>query len=317
LIIHLDNVDLNSRTGPNSFASRFVSEVTRLGHSVTSDGRNADVSLVFIERTGAPIAKKFVQRLDGIWFSPNQFHTMNAGIKRTYESADHVVWQSEFDMKMTSKWWSSPKQGSVIRNGAPKIKLFNEEIAKSLRLLKAKHEKIFVCSSNWHPQKRLKDNIRLFKHLKKFYPTSCLIVMGNNPSHQKEEDIYLTGSLPHDACMQIFKGCDWMLHLAWLDHCPNTVIEALSCGTPVICTEDGGTTEIVSKYGLILKEKSPYQFQLTDYDSPPELDVQQISNQLPSPDQLEKPIDLSIEKSVAEYMSVFTNILGETIDVRK
>lgn len=318
MIIHLDNVDLSSRSGPNSFALRFSSQIKKLGHSITRDGKSADLSLVFIEKSGAPLAKKVVQRLDGIWFSPNQFHVLNTGIKNTYDSVDHVVWQSEFDMKMTTNWWSTPKSGSIVRNGVPKNYKVDEEIKIILQHLKKKHEKLFVCSANWHPQKRLNENINLFRHLKRFYPTACLIVMGSNAKLEKnEEDIYLTGSITHDACMQIFQECDWMLHLAWLDHCPNTVIEAITCGVPVICTEDGGTKELVSGFGLVLKENSAYSYQLADYDVPPAIDVSQISNPLPALDKLEKPKDLSIEKSVTEYLTVFKEILGETLNVRK
>jgi glycosyltransferase involved in cell wall biosynthesis len=64
-----------------------------------------------------------------------------------------------------------------------------------------------------------------------------------------------------------------MIHLAWLDHCPNVVVEAISQGCPVICTDSGGTQEIVRSNGVIVPEKSQYRFELADYDNPPDFDL--------------------------------------------
>ena len=310
--IHLDNVNLNSRSGPNSFASRLSNQLLKWGHQVVHDGRIADISLVFIEKSGMPLAKKVVHRLDGIWFSPNQFHTHNINIKDTYEKADHVIWQSEFDKQMTTKWWSLPKSGSVIRNGASFEFEKDIQLQEKIQFLKQKHEKIFVCSANWHPQKRLQSNIDLFLHLKeRLYPTSCLIVMGSNPGINKTiPDLYATGNIPHNLCMQIYEACDWMFHLAWLDHCPNTVVEALMCKLPVICSSSGGTKELIQDYGLVLNEKSEYDFSLVDYDNPPTLNVAQIES-LPSRDALGEAPNLSIEKSVKMYLDVFEYVMKE------
>ena len=59
-----------------------------------------------------------------------------------------------------------------------------------------------------------------------------------------------------------------MLHMAWLDHCPNVVVEALSQDCPVICTDSGGTKEIVQKNGMIIPESTPYEYELLNYDKP-------------------------------------------------
>jgi glycosyltransferase involved in cell wall biosynthesis len=99
-----------------------------------------------------------------------------------------------------------------------------------------------------------------------------------------------------------------MFHLAWLDHCPNTVVESLSVGTPVICSEDGGTSEIVGSYGLVLHEDTKYNYELKDYNSPPYINVSQVSL-LPSKTDLGNPPDLSIEKSASNYIRIFEELL--------
>ena len=310
MIIHFDNVNLSSRSGPNSFAKRLHKKLFQMGHSVTNSAVGADVSLVFIEPSGAKLAKKIVQRLDGIWFAPHEFEANNVKIKWLYERADHVILQSNFDMSMTTKWWGLPKKHSVIKNGIDNETSADVKLQENLDALRKRHEKIFVASANWHPQKRLQENIKLFTRLKKeFYPTACLIVMGSN-AKAVGEDIYQTGNLEHDHCMQILRHSDWMLHLAWLDHCPNTVIEALSCKVPVICAEDGGTKELIQGYGLILNERVKYDFQLTNYDEPPDMKIENMQlNPLPTRSSLGPIPDVSIETAAKKYCEVFESVL--------
>ena len=307
--IHFDNVNLSSRSGPNTFAARLAAELTSMGHKVVSTYNQSDISCVFIQENYLiPESHPKVQRLDGIWFKPEEFHNLNLPIKRSYETCNRVIWQSQFDKSMTSHHWGL-RPGSVINNGAilKKVEIENESILS----LRQKYEMLFVCSANWHRQKRLKENTELFLKVKDLTGLKCcLVVMGNGPDAVvNHPDIYYTGSVPHDICLQIFSAADWMIHLAWLDHCPNTVVEALSQKCPVICTDSGGTKEIVGKNGLILAETTQYNFELTDYDSPYRLEFKDIE----SFDWLKKTEvkneHLNI-KSVAErYLKVFTSVL--------
>ncbi len=269
--IFFDGVDFSKEhTGPNCFAKRLAIALGNLGH-VAADPDDYDIALVFIEPTDKlNPSKPFVQRLDGIWFKPEQMKAgMNRSIHTAYDKATSVIWQSEFDKQMSTKWFGA-RDGHVIPNGieiAPAI-LRSEALGE----LRARYQKVFVCSSNWHPQKRLVDNINAFRAIRSSqYPSSCLIVLGNNPDVQvADKDIFFTGSIRHDLCAEVYSMADWMIHLAWLDHCPNVVVEAISQGCPIICSSEGGTKELVgSRNGVIVSDLSEYKFELVDYDNPP------------------------------------------------
>jgi len=317
MIVQFDNVDLGSRSGPNTFASRLARGLIEQGHQVTSDATSADVSLVFIEPSGRPLTKRVVQRLDGIWFRPQDFHTKNARIKATYDSASAVVFQSRFDMAMVERWWGSNDERQrpceIISNGVDLTRV-TEVTIPELAKIRTTYEKLFVCSSNWHPQKRLKANIRLFDHLRKTqFPNSCLFVMGANPDAMTTDPhVFYTGSQPPEVYMQVFAVADWMLHLAWADHCPNVVIEALSQGTPIVCTEVGGTKELIGHgaYGLVLKEAA-YDYELYDYDNPPDIDVTQVTF-LPTRHELQYDAipNIDIKVVVAHYVKLFQKVIG-------
>lgn len=305
--IHFDNVNLDARTGPNTFARRLFKQLSLMGHELVDSGSGADVSLVFIQPSGAPLARKRVLRLDGLWFHPQEFYTKNVSIKRAYDFVDTVIWQSHFDKNMVVKWWGE-RPGCVIHNGT-QLKPVTQFSSTAIAELRQRFKLFLVCSANWHPQKRLSSNIELFYHIRNTIESqTCLVVMGNNPSpFIADPDIFYTGSLPEELCLEIFSAADWMLHLAWLDHCPNTVIESISQETPVICSSSGGTQELVNTFGVILNEQSEYQFTLEDYEKPPQIDVCQLTN-LPSKKDLILP-DVSIESVATRYVQVFESIL--------
>ena len=297
--IHFSNVNFSSSSGPNTFGSRLANELTKKGHHVVNHNEHYDIFLCFIEPTSKPrTGSKFIHRLDGIWFKPDEYHTHNKLIKWSYENADHVIWQSNFDKQMTLKHWGSPKRGTIIHNGI-KLNKF-DQLHPDIERIKNSFDKIFVCSASWHRQKRLKENVLFYKSVKK--EKDALLVLGENPDYiEKGENIFYLGHLPHDLCLQIYSIADWFLHLAWLDHCPNVVIEAMSQGCPVVCTDMGGTKEIVKNNGLIIKENNPYNFELTDYDNPYEIDINNIS----LPNIIVKKDHLDIQLVCNQYEEVF------------
>ena len=167
--IYFSNVNFSSRTGPNTFAYRLAEELTRKGHRICRHDDEYDVFLAFIEPASRPNSKSVtVQRLDGIWFKPEDFQDKNVGIKRFFDSSDHVIWQTDFDRRMITHHWGE-RSGTVIHNG---IRLERKDPIPRVGLFEK--GPVFVSSSNWHPQKRLRSNIEAFKVLKKKYRDATL-----------------------------------------------------------------------------------------------------------------------------------------------
>jgi glycosyltransferase involved in cell wall biosynthesis len=272
--IHFSNVNFSSSSGPNSFAYRLANELTHRGYKIVNSSEDYDVFLCFIEPDSKPNKKaKFIHRLDGIWFKPDQFIDNNKNILWAYKNCDHVVWQSDFDKKMTQFHWDKPKKGTVIHNGISEYTCDN--LHPDLVKIKNSFDNIFVCAASWHRQKRLKENIEFY--IKNRNKNDAMFVLGHNPDYIiSAKNLFYLGSLSHELCLQFYSFSNWFLHLAWLDHCPNVVVEALSMNCPVVCTDSGGTMEIVGKNGVIIKEKKPYNFELADYDNPYDIHIEKI-----------------------------------------
>lgn len=307
--IDFDGVNTSSRSGPNTFAFCLAHALSDLGHDIVETGMRADVSLVFIEPSGKTLANKIVQRLDGVWSKPKEFSWRNEAIKKLYQQANAVVFQSEFDKDFVLSHWQAPKSHSVIHNGT-QLKQVKNFSSPTLEAMRQRYEKVFVCSANWHRQKRLKENIDLYNHLRESLKLdSCLIVMGDHPDYRyAASHVYYAGSVPRDVYMQIYSMADWMIHLSWCDHCPNVVVECLSQETPVICSSDGGTKELVKDFGVVLNESVTFSNTLFDYDNPPELDVTQIKT-LPTKTQLGVHADVDIVTSAKAYEQLLLKVI--------
>ena len=306
LKIHFSNVNWNSRNGPSSFASRIAEQFKSKDIEIVDKNSNYDIFLAFFEPSSQPRPGcKIVQRLDGIWTKPEEFLTRNKLIKFTYEHAHHTIWQSEFDKNMTVCHWGK-RTGTIIHNGIllEKKEVTNDELLK----IRNRYDHIFVSSANWHRQKRLKENIELFLKIKEKMNNSCLLVLGRDVDYNhRGNDVWYTGSIPHEICLQIYSMADWMIHLAWLDHCPNVVVEAISQECPVICSSSGGTKEIVKNNGLIITENQEYNYELVDYDDPPPLKLNNFN--LPSKPMINNSY-LNIDNTAEKYIKVFKSILG-------
>jgi len=133
--------------------------------------------------------------------------------------------------------------------------------------------------------------------------------MGNNPDVMvPDKNIFYTGSLPEHLYLEVFSMADWTLHLAYCDHAPNVIIESISQNTPVICSDVGGTKEIVGEFGMVLKEKLPFSFEPFDYDKPPYIDVTQLTK-LPKKGMLGKSSEIDIKSITVQYIQLFEDLL--------
>lgn len=279
--VYFDNVNFKSRSGPNSFAKRLAHALMLRGH-ILADHDDYDIALVFIEPTMMLNRNKpYVQRLDGVWSKPGEITWKNANIIDCYRSASGVIFQSQFNKRQVETWFGAHRNCAVIQNGND-ITLSDHTDVPGLCSIRKQFDRIFVSSANWHAQKRCKDNINAFKKLLVNYPKSCLIILGSNPTNVPSPKIFYSGDIEHENCLKIYSMADWMLHLAWADHCPNVVVECLSQGTPVMCTDVGGTCELVENNvsGLVINEGG-YNFEPCDYDSPPNLNLDLLPSELP------------------------------------
>ncbi len=260
----LENVNLNSNSGPNSFGQKLFKYMPSLGVSF-SNNPGPDAYLCFIESGRSTYNAPLYQRLDGIYFNSEFDHkAQNSNIKRTYNLAKGVIFQSQFNKELTFNYFGPHNNYAVIHNGAD-INLIN-----SIEKIKIdKYENIWSCASSWRPHKRLSENIRYF--IEHAGPNDGLIIAGNVDNKFKHERIHYVGELTTEKLFSLYKASKYFIHLAWLDHCPNVVVDAMACGCQIICSSSGGTKEIAGETATIIQEDD-WDFTPLELYKPPELD---------------------------------------------
>ena len=264
--IKFENVDLKSSSGPNSFGKKLKKYLEKSGDIVSDI--DYDVVLCFIETYKNFENIKLFQRLDGIYFNSGyDYRAQNANILKTFKRADGVIFQSEFNKKLITKYFGEHKNSVVIHNGAD-IELI--ELTPSIEHKNLdKYKNVWCCASSWRPHKRLRENIRYFLEYKG--ENDCLVISGQTEKVSNEPDIFYAGQLSYETLISLYKRSKYFIHLAWLDHCPNVVIDARASGCHIICSSAGGTKEIVGTNSTIIEENE-WDFEPTKLYNPPSMD---------------------------------------------
>tara|TARA_Y100000034_G_scaffold40406_1_gene49813 strand:+ start:17460 stop:18368 length:909 start_codon:yes stop_codon:yes gene_type:complete len=296
-----DNVNFSSRSGPNSFASKLSDSLALKGHdifTVSNMTEKPDVQLSFIASSFK--ISPMVQRLDGIYFNSKQdYMSLNHPIKETFYAADAVIYQSIFNKNLTEKWFGEHENSFVINNGTALDDINSIEPMSHSTL--DKFDNVWCCASSWRPHKRLSENIRYFLEFSS--KNDCLVIAGNNPDVKVNySNIFYAGDLEWSSLISLYKRSNTFIHLSWLDHCPNVVIDARACGLKVICSSSGGTPEIAGKNSLIVHEED-WDMSPIELYNPPSMDFSKTA------ETIYPHIDIDISSVACKYIDVFKSIL--------
>ena len=265
--VYFENVNFRSLSGPNSFANKLAKYLLQSGVEIVDSVAESDKRLCFIETRDYGCKKPIIQRLDGIYFNLLQdYKAQNSNIQQTFKHSSAVVYQTSFNQKLINKFFGVHEKSVVIPNGADLKKI--EAIPALVHTKLDKFKSIWSCASHWRPHKRLDDNIRYF--LEHSSLDECLVVAGDtNKNYVKNDRIFYIGSVSHEKLISLYKASKYFIHLSWLDHCPNVVVDARASGCQVICSSAGGTVEIAGENAIVIEEDEWDFKPVRLYDPPP------------------------------------------------
>ena len=270
--IFAHNFNPQSNSGPNKFTRQLFKNMQKEhGVSFTNNQQEADVEFCLIEQVAHKV-KPMVLRLDGIWFNSEQnYKEQNRLIEFSYKNADAVVFQSEFNKKLTESWFGKHKNSYVIHNAAD-MKQIERANAAFWNNTFGKDSEVWSCASSWRPHKRLNENIRYFLE---FAPKNAFLAIAGKGSsserlnYRHNERIKFLNELDYMSLLSLYKRSSTFVHLAYLDHCPNVVVDAQAAGCKIICSSSGGTSEIVEKGTVVVEDE--WDFKPCKLYQPPKL----------------------------------------------
>ena len=132
-------------------------------------------------------------------------------LKKTFLDSQGIIFQSNFNKELITRWFGAPDISKVIHNGADLNCINNITAMKN-----TKYENIWCCAASWRPHKRLKENINYFLEHKG--DNDLLIVAGHVPEDQRKMDssIVYFGDLNQTQLYSLYKASKYFLHLAGL-----------------------------------------------------------------------------------------------------
>lgn len=147
----------------------------------------------------------------------------------------------------------------VIYNGVDKSVFYADKSAKSSQSL------LFV--GNLKANKGVSELIESFITLKKTHQALKLVIAGDGAmmpiivTRLTEEgllsEVELLGNVAHHQIPALLRASSLLVLPSYAEGVPNVILEAFSCGTPVVATAVGGIPEVVSESdGILVKKQS-------------------------------------------------------------
>jgi len=228
----------------------------------------------------------YIFRVDGIAFDINDNLEIrskkNAPIFSGIRDALGVVFQSQFGLQLISKFYGNIERSYIVINNGVDLGKFSPDGINMRKMLAINDEDlVFITSAKWRVHKRLQDVVDVVIEYEKKSNLKChLIILGKNAifDDRGHKRIYKIGYVDPKNLPVWYRTADIFLFLSWLDHCPNTVIEAIACNLPVICSNQGGTKELIelTNGGIVAQADEDYNFGLVPLYHPPKPDYGKI-----------------------------------------
>ena len=77
-------------------------------------------------------------------------------------------------------------------------------------------------------------------------------MIGSGIKDRNWKNVHILGKKGPNEIISIMKACQYQMHLCQIDSCPNAVVEGLACGLNILCTNLGGTPELVKNNGVVI-----------------------------------------------------------------
>jgi glycosyltransferase involved in cell wall biosynthesis len=239
-------------TGKGKFLSRLIPELTKLGIKCMYARKGCDVTLSLTRFRDETKGMPKVLRVDGIHLVKSKKTLWrNKIISDSIKKADVVIWQSKFCQRIgTEVLQITPRKDVIIHNAAPRIPC--DEQYEAYTRFHGRADKVIALCAKWdyadgkpRLHKRLNSQAELAAWYTAFNPGVEFRIFGRTRDRPFERSgIRYYGHLTEDDLKKQLCACDVLLYLPYYDWMPNSVVESIAAGLPVVASNNGGHAEV-------------------------------------------------------------------------
>lgn len=182
------------------------------------------------------------------------------GARLTFEAADKIICYTETEKNELINMGIKPEKIEVIHNG-----IDTDLFVPAIEPCYDKQNLLWV--GRYAKGKGLEYLIEAFSILKKNYPDLTLTMVGKGPEKthivKKINDMNLENSVimkdfvPNSEIVNMYHNSSVFVLPSLEEGVPRTILEAMSCGIPVVCSNLPQLTGIVGEGGLLVPLKNP------------------------------------------------------------
>jgi len=318
--------------GVTSFRLKFENELNARGMKVTNSLSESSDAILVLGGTKNVLplwrarrrGQRIVQRLDGI----NWVHRVKlAGPRYTLRAiygnanlsfirkrlADHVIYQSQFIKDWWEDWYRPARVPSfVILNGVD----LNQYTPNGLHERPSGHYRLLIVEGSLTGalNSGLFYAAELADHLSHQYKIELCVVgqvdrrMKRKLQRRTSFRVRFLDVIPREQIPWIMRSSHLLFSAEVNPPCPNSVIEALACGLPVIGFDTGSLSEIVQNYAgwLAPYGANPWKLQKPDIAALANAAVEVLEDQprFRSFAREQAELKLGLDKMVDEYLKV-------------
>jgi len=188
------------------------------------------------------------------WYAGN-WRNMNAQMAHAYHHADYVFWQSNFCRRAANKFLGQREGPGEILFNAVDTNLFVPNDKKSSEMFTF----LLTGNINKHLSYRVESSLLGLKVARDSGLDAKINIAGILSKEVLEiahalikklrlsKYVIFLGQYSQKSAPAIYQSADAYIMTKYLDPCPNTVLEAMSCGLPIIYSDSGGVPELVGK----------------------------------------------------------------------